>query len=265
MSDMAKERPILMNGDMVRAILRDENRKNQTRRPVTVMWAGKRIAPDEPRFCDCDGVLMCEDECGDWYKAIDWLRCPFGVPGDQLYVRETFCIETNYETGSKFAPPFTDGRPVNWVDDEDFSGRYWQQCHYLATDPTPELNIGEDPPGVRWSPSVHMPRWASRITLEVTDVRVERVQDISDGDCCDEGLAAINYYVDGGSPEYEAAEHAQLGGLSIPEGSCERHWFHCLWDRCNKPGFKWADNPFCWAMTFKRVKGAANGAGKGGG
>jgi len=132
---MNKEHPIIFSGEMVRAIL--AGRKTQTRRVIRRTHPGHLSRP----------------------------ACPFGSPGDKLWVRETFCIESNLETAPEYEPPFDDGRPVRRVDDEG-EGSYWQQCHYRATDPTPEMDIGTGEPGVRWSPPIYMPRWASRITLK---------------------------------------------------------------------------------------------------
>ncbi|HUV48247.1 MAG TPA: hypothetical protein VMX11_04645, partial [Actinomycetes bacterium] len=113
----------------------------------------------------------------------DWLRCPFGVVGDRLWVRETFaCPETV---------------------------RY-----YRADD------AGILPPGTKWTPSIHMPRWASRLSLTITDVRVQRLQDISEADAEAEGL-------DG------------------------RDLFACTWVNLYGPK-SWLTNPWVWAITFTK-------------
>lgn len=193
-----KERPIIFNGEMVRAIL--DGRKSQTRRVVKCL--------DVPPVC--------------------W-KCPYGVPGDRLWVRETFCIESSYEVGP-YPPPFSDGRPLNkhngWT-----CGEWWEQAHYKATDPTPELEIGTGDPGVKWTPSIHMPRWASRITLEIVNVRVERVQEIDEAGAILEGVDAEKY-----EKSY-------------------RYAFSQLWDSINvKRGFGWDKNVWVWVIEFKRVE-----------
>ena len=182
-----RERPILFSGDMVRAIL--DGRKTQTRRVL-------KPQPQESVSEDCvkgtrtsmgwpwaypggQGAMI---PVGEF--SVDPLPfCPYGVRGDRLWARETFCIEDNCETGYECSPPFTDGRPVNWLDDENIGGGHWQQCHYRATDPIPELDIGEPDPGVRWRPSTNMPRWASRILLEVTSVETNQANEdgVDDG------------------------------------------------------------------------------------
>lgn len=232
-----KERPIMFNGEMVRALL--DGRKTQTRRKVS------------PPITHAEGDGM------DWYAryGIPWqryprvqIRCPYGVPGDRLWVRETFAVETNFNMGDDYPPPFSDGRPVRWLDDDAY-GRFWQQCHYRATDPTPELAYdGMDDPAVRWSPSIHMPRWASRLTLEITEVRVERVQDISEADGRAEGM--------------DTSLRARLAGvpddLTMPlNGRLEpsyRNTFAGVWERINGAG-AWDANAWVWVVTFKIAEG----------
>lgn len=233
-----KYTPLLFSGEMIRALGRDESPKTQTRRLVDRIAGLGRVT--EFGKSECPGYdwtfrnrrMLWNDLRHDDLMA----RCPFGVPGDRIWAKETFCIETNYDTGSEYSPPFTDGRPVNWVDDEDFGGRYWQQCHYRATDPTPELDVGKDEPGVKWSPSIHMPRWASRITLELTDVRVQRAQEISEEDAIAEGV------------------DLPIGILPSAKGATALYAYRCLWDSCSKPSFRYKDNPWLCALTFKRLE-----------
>jgi hypothetical protein len=169
-----KSRPILFSGEMVRAIL--DGRKTQTRRVITVHWhKGKRCLPYEPWYIDTDGVLMVQDEYGDYHNYEQVMPCPFGQPGDELWVRETFYIDDcRYEKG-----PLPNG-----IDDmRDLYYRADGEC----CEQIPECmcaEVGKTP----WRPSIHMPRWASRITLRVTSVRVERLHDISAADCLAEGI-----------------------------------------------------------------------------
>jgi hypothetical protein len=151
-------------------------------------------------------------------KRSEWrpLPCPHGQPGDQLWVRERFAPRDGITLINRQRSEI-----FYWADDE---AKYWS-----------------DGP---WKPSIHMPRWASRITLEITGVRVERLQDISDEDAQAEGTPC---YVCGGS----------LVGLS--EADC--HCFHrkanasdyrCLWESINGAG-SWDANPWVWVVEFKRV------------
>ena len=132
-------------------------------------------------------------------------RCPYGQPGgDRLYVRETWA-----------APHAYDHLPPRLIPQD-------ARIHYAAT---------EDRGGLLWRPSIHMPRWASRITLEVTGVRVERLQDISEADAIAEGV-----YTDPACPAYDA--YAQL------------------WDEINGLG-SWEANPWVWVVGFHRINGAS--------
>ena len=185
-----KEHPILFNEAMIRAILDD--RKTQTRRPVK----------PQPR-----GVI--ENSGGEWvdeYHNNGW-RCPFGYPGDRLWVRETFWVTRN---------------------------KHPRSVIYRAD--------GDD--GFSWRPSIHMPRWASRLTLEVTDVRVERVQDINSDCIADEGYASdcgCTYCAE--NEDYcEEARGALVDS------------FADSWDSIYaKKGYGWDSNPWIWAIEFKRV------------
>lgn len=119
-------------------------------------------------YPDCGPCAVC-DRWG-WRMTSHRLYCRW-TPGDVCRVRETFCIESCYEVGW-YEPPHNDGRPLN-VHDED--GRWWEQAHYRATDPEPELVVdGVDGPGCRWSSPAVMPRWASRLKATVTGVRCKR-------------------------------------------------------------------------------------------
>lgn len=223
-----KERPILFTGEMVRAIL--DGRKTQTRRVIkpqpteVIRNAYRTIGLSVPRVGTSSE--------GD-------IKCPYGQNNDRLWVRETFSIESNRDVGLEdtYKPPHNDGRPVRRFDCEHW-GRYWQQCHYKASDAPPDLCCESekcrvcqnDDSGPHWRPSIHMPRWASRIDLEVTDVRVERVQDMPDGDFEKEGFPNAPYAV-GGNP------------------------FVKLWNTINeKRGFGWDTNPWVWVIEFKQIE-----------
>jgi hypothetical protein len=181
-----KERPILFSGPMVRAIL--EGRKTQTRRVVKPQSA---ILTDEMAR-----VLGVQPPAQQNAPVIS---CPYGVPGDRLWVRETYAW-----SGDSSIPEA----------DRIASGEVWYRAD------------GGRGGGIRWRPSIFMPRWASRILLEITDVRVERLQDISDDDCRAEGYDRSHAF--------------------------PREWFARLWASINGTG-SWAANPLVWVVSFQRV------------
>ena len=166
-----KERGMIFNGEMVRAIL--DGRKTQTRRPIK--WKQTRCTEIGERE---DGSKWpwsedAENVCDYWHP------CPFGAVGDRIWVRETYQgplfdyehMEAYLEDSSKFEKP-------------DF-------CVYKADGkPAPEFYDADDNLHCCWRPSIHMPRWASRILLEITDVRVERLASISQEDAAKEGYPA---------------------------------------------------------------------------
>ncbi len=211
-----KERPILFSGEMVMAIL--DGRKTMTR----------RVIKPQPEVKYANVWFNRDTRMFDFRRCSPWssIRCPYGQPGDRLWVRETwqdFCPMWN---GSWCGHGTLEGikqdhRPVYKADPDEL----WLRG-----------NGDEKKPPCRWRPSIHMPRWASRITLEITDVGVERVQEISKGDAIDEGVLSE------GHPEWD-------GNPDEPQ----RH-FRLLWDSINaKRGFGWDKNPFVWVISFKKV------------
>lgn len=169
-----KLHPILFSGDMVRAIL--EGRKTQTRRPVRagdpfggIRYAGPCAADAEP----CSPMRRCDQGENHVHYAdgFHWknMKCPYGVPGDELWVREAFRLRADQDA----EPPSQD----RWKDSA------WYEADQGGHSPT---GCAGGPGKLR--PSIHMPRWASRITLKVTDVRVQRLMDASEADIIAEGF-----------------------------------------------------------------------------
>ncbi|USX34860.1 hypothetical protein NH673_16815 [Pseudomonas putida] len=232
----AKERPILFSGPMVRAIL--DGRKTVTRRAL-------KIQPRTP------------GDIGSYGRGQPFIRhpdltkrnpeCPYGRPGDRLWVRET-CFINDYREAKV---PVDERASVDVV--------------YRA-DPLPDWE-GEESL-ITWRPSIHMPRWASRILLELTDVRVERLQDISDDQAKAEGMVYTDFgmqerpgkvSVDGGKtyhpvkPQQAPGWHS--GDATHPDQCLDRaRWaFANLWEKINGE-YSWDANPWVWVVEFKVIK-----------
>lgn len=238
-----RERSILFSAPMVRAIL--DGRKTVTRRLLTPQPIGIT-----------DGFTATWTGPGDvLQRQLEnaGRNCPYGQPGDRLWVRETFALEHCVEHDQE--PPFNDGRPVRLADD---SGPRWMQPHYKATDPEPELccenqrcrQCSENDYGPHWRPSIHMPRWASRITLEVTGVRVERLQDITDDQARAEG-ADENIL-----PLIKVPANSPMAGRPAVYRD-HRDIFSALWESINGAG-SWDAAPWVWAVEFKRIDEAVS-------
>jgi hypothetical protein len=236
MSDV-KDRPILFSAPMVRAIL--ESRKTQTRRVVMPPkgW---------PQFSQCDPFAMPPAVWwwnGEHERVGVRQECPYGQPGDRLWVRETFALESSVEDNK---PPFNDGRPVFRPAPTDEYSPSWFQPHYKATDQTPDLccertncrDCADQGYGPHWRASIHMPRWASRITLEVVSVRVERLQDISEADARAEGVTDFGNVTNDNTGE-------------IDRDAVEA--YESLWESIHGPG-SWEENPWVWVVEFRRVR-----------
>jgi len=222
------ERPILFAAPMVSAIL--SGAKTQTRR--TVRGDDRTIS----------AVFATQD---DAHRP----PSPFGLPGDRLWVRETFALIWPGE----YEPDDIRENEVEYRADHP-GKRYpgeWPDCPASETDSSCP----------KWRPSLHMPRWASRLTLEITDVRVERLQDISEADARAEGipldvwdaaLIAPNYLTDG---EFfqdwreEEPHFAKSDRIAVES-------YRALWDSLNAKRAPWSSNPWVWVLSFKRVESA---------
>lgn len=229
-----KERPILFNDEMVRALL--DGRKTQTRRVVksqpsngwsfeTAEGAAMRlgyITSSHPKKGKFGAFIRREIHPGSGKCEHDIIPCPYGQPGDRLWVRETHGDEIRSVGGTPH-----------------------EKIAYRATKPNAvrcyDCNGMEQP--MKWRPSIHMPRSMARLLLEVTAVRVERLQDISREDAEAEGLKKWPHKADF-AWGYEGGHEA---GHGSPTGA-----FRALWESINGAG-TWADNPWVWVVEFQRV------------
>ena len=165
------ERPILFDSWSVTGIL--DGSITQTRRVV------------KPQPTMADGPYLQDGYPGEWgwmgedtsrELPFETRRCPYGVPGDQLWGREAFAFECNDGLQDIYENPDNPLGPVRRIEPLNFDGDTYFECpRYRASEP--DCILGDDEDGMKWKPSIHMPRWASRIQIEITDVRVERVQD----------------------------------------------------------------------------------------
>jgi len=250
-----REIPILFSGPLVRAIL-DDN-KTQTRRLFTVPKAHASRGPNLSRLWYTTGsgqypggnpaftgdqppgaLMRCDD------GTCQRVPSPFGIPGDRLYVRESWAIHSMPFEGQGC------GYVLEWAADKAtrdvaFDGRV---CP-TGSHPDPVLNFCIHHADKGGRPSIHMPRWASRLSLEVTGVRVERLQEITEEGAYAEGVADCDGMID----DAAVCAHAKAMGACIDDA---RPSFAALWDSLYgaKPGCSWADSPWVWTVTFKRVE-----------
>lgn len=206
-----KERPILFNTDMVRAIL--DGRKTQTRRPCRDQTPSTYEYVEDMKTWPEGKELYT-----GWVKVIDKVglkipsKCPYGVVGDRLWVRETF----------------------------------WQSSYgeffYRADHPDSDIRAHGG-----WKPSIHMPRYACRTVLEITDIRVERIQDISEADAKAEGMLYLDGLGVGHSGYRHSINHEYVYDTA-------RAAFRILWNSVyEKRGYGWDKNPWVWVVEFKRI------------
>lgn len=213
-----KERPILFSPPMIRAIL--DGKKTQTRRVVMPSQSTPKVPPlhmypwiiDDMQEVDEGGLPCWVGEHPDYPTGMKWFSCPKGSVGDRLWVREAYC--------------------QLWFNREDG----WQ-TFYKADD---NMDYVRESAQSEWKPSIHMPRWAARLFLEVTDVRVERLHDISEEDAHHEGWDWSNHDL---SKKYDPVTM-----------DTARRWFASLWDSIKGDKHPWASNPFVWRIAFRRIE-----------
>ncbi|ENT3325603.1 TPA: hypothetical protein ACJG7B_004079 [Salmonella enterica subsp. enterica serovar Javiana] len=207
------ERGMIFNGEMVRAIL--EGRKTQTRRVLATYQDAVKFCPE----WDVNGkqifIVLGEKDHTGMNPVITAIPCPFGQPGDRVWVRETFRVHSRA----------TDVATL--VYRASVRNSWTEQTHRV---PVAVCNKPATPE--KWTPSIHMPRWASRITLEITGVRVERLNSITESDAEAEGVTDTGF------------------GDLLVDG------YRYLWKSIYGEE-SWAANPWVWVIEFKRVEGGA--------
>ena len=218
------EGPIIFSGPMINAI-RDD-RKTKTRRVLKFPRHAKlmddiaSVNPDGKNGWVAWGPHPVTDEFSiRCYPKGGGFPCPYGQVGSRLWVKETFSLYRG------FADDTLPDAPVIYRADKDACGQYPVMLNGES------VLVNQRNP---WTPSIYMPRRLSRIMLEVTSIKVERVQDITEDDAIAEGMEVV------------------------PIGTStwsNRESFMILWDKINKKrGFGWDTNPFVWVISFKRIK-----------
>lgn len=239
---------ITFTAEMVHAIL--EGNKTQTRRPVK-MPEGTDLAGRSLSVFIATSTERHQTSGGWVPKVQQYIKCPYGKPGDRLWVRETFWNANFYEHEgfSRLVQYAADGDPENTP-----NKHYPEGLIHGFSAPDPYCCWVK-------RPSIHMPRWASRLTLETTEVRVERVQDISIRDALDEGIRCP-----------DCGYTAKDAGTHMDHAVCVNKWlkeskvkdvgdhsaigdFRALWGSIygQKPDLNWNANPFVWVISFKVV------------
>lgn len=215
-----KERPIIFSGESPQLIL--DGRKTQTRRVVAPQQSKPKVPPltmepwliDGERETDDHGVPCWAGTHPDYPTGTKWFSCPYGAVGWRLWGRESL-----YERGGQWFYK-ADDAPVEIAREYQLASVAW--AHHKMTS---------------FCSSMFMPRWASRLSLEIVEVRVQRIQDIVGADVIAEGIDFPN-------------------GVSIEAVSERWSPFRDAWDGINAkrgPAFTWASNPWVWAITFKQV------------
>ena len=209
-----KSRPILFSAPMVRALL--DGTKTQTRRVVKQQPDWFEPGADWQYGNGHSGLGWYVNNSDYPEEGASFYHCPYGQVGDQLWVRETwYCDDFRVLRGPYLKPDDLD--VVDARETGTLSYAADGRNPYEADQPT-------------WKPSIHMPRWASRITLEITGVRVERLQDTTRGDCMAEGCPFPN-----------------IAKETNPKG-----WYRDLWASINDAD-SWEKNPWVWVIEFKRM------------
>lgn len=221
-------RPILFSAPMVRALL--DGRKTQTRRIVKRQF-GADADPEEMSAVSTEGFQIA-GHSGRWWdagisSADDAIRCPYGVPGDTLWVKETWRPKAARQDWDLDVTYAADGE-TRTIKDGEFGERDWTMPKAAARGNVSPL---------------YMPQWASRLTLAITDIRVQRLQDISEADSEAEGVR-----------EPSLGEWVSTGFVDVRRQDCHPVTAYAyLWDHINGPDC-WAANPWVWAVSFDVVR-----------
>lgn len=253
-----KERGMIFNAEMVRAIL--DGRKTQTRREVklnldiaclatTYDWAASLAANHYQGLTEEQIQQKAESLRGVIHPVILGngqmvsIICPHGKPGDRIWVRETFCPVDDTQYGGE-----------KWVD-------YRATPKFETSHPAGWDSAPNDAEALKWRPSIHMPRWASRILLEITDVRVERLNAISEEDAQSEGVHTEVWDQTVVASNYAAIdEFFQFWSEDMPHyvemNQLYRSSFRSLWESIYGAE-NWQANGWVWVISFKRVEGGA--------
>ena len=222
-----KERPIIFSTGLIPPTL--DGRKTQTRRPANISdgcFDLQLCRPLEGSFGkknDGRFGVMFKLPKSQWFDDDkpfhDFVPCPYGQPGDRLWVRETLFNDGDSDW------MYADG---TYVDTVEFYPEDWMKRNCWRS----------------VVPSIHMPRWASRIILEITDVRVERVQEISEKDALKDGCSIL--------PWWDGEHTLRNDGKAIESPACARNGFANIWNSIYaKKGYGWDVNPFVWVVEFK--------------
>lgn len=235
-----KEHPIIFSAEMVRAILDDH--KTQTRRVVkpqpiltehSLRWCWP--LPKRTLRKGCCGTAVTASR--EWWEYVPREAYPYGAAGDRLWVRETWAIEDCGRRVDLSSATWAGGWPLD-------------RLEYCATDVAPSKDAKGNPYWWNKRPSIFMPRWASRVLLEVVNVRADRVQDISEQDATAEGAMCVS------SKMMQQACRVSLSesplGLGEKRIVGAKEYFRVLWDSINaKRGYGWGANPWVWVIEFK--------------
>jgi len=224
---------------MVQATLKEIDPKTKTRR--TKGLDRINIYPDNYKFVGLkdslgypasEGFLWAGFQHKDSHEPI-YFKCPYGQVGDRLWVKETFKHYANKWDGTEWKSCITykAGNVTlydSWDKNEPPSEKWWNKSTILD----------------RWQPSIFMPRWASRITLEITDIRVERLNSISYDDVIAEGVSKEMGLKFGFASPYPEDKYLLM---------LARHIYVALWDSINGKKHSWESNPFVWVIEFRRL------------
>lgn len=234
------DRPVLMSAPMVRALL--DGKKSQTRRVCNdqddgLQWKHVEGVATWPENWDGKKALPYTGWIVSYPNMPLWLprTCPYGEPGDRLWVRETWAHYQTINSIRRYdgasSSQVSDGLAGYKADGFDTIEEFREHVRAMSGLDLEEVEIN----GSRWRPSIHMPRWASRLTLRITDVRVERLQDISPDDAAAEG--------------WPGPDAAGTIASSYPIA-----WYSHLWEKINGKRAPWSSNPFVWTLTFEVLK-----------
>lgn len=259
-----KEHPILFSTEMIKAILRSENPKTHTRRLIDYKGiADNLFLTSKNTFVGMytGGRIITQEQIDDCARRSKNIKRKYNI-GDILWVREAFCYTANIAFSENEITKYDKANAFGYK--ADLTAKYYDDGEETL-EPLDTIGWNWGHETIQWKPSIHMPRRASRIQLEIVDIKLQRIQEITSREAIKEGypIKSIEEMIKPDFLEHIKnlpEEKRKLALMTLPEDALiktdsPKEWFEKLWNSLNeKLGYGWNTNPWVWDIEFRRLK-----------